>query len=105
MTKESNPEFDEQRLNEDKEAWCRIYVHVWSDLTKGVYDKEVIDKAADEHWQEVRAAIRCKSPQSNSPSRQLQSSGAYSVSKSFMNAKAKRRQYKRTASEADKVQG
>jgi hypothetical protein len=30
---------------------------------------------------------------------------AYSVSKSFVNAKAKRRQYKRTASEADKVHG
>jgi hypothetical protein len=51
MTTESNPEFDEQRLNEDKEAWCRTYVHVWSDLTKGVYDKEAIEKAADEHWQ------------------------------------------------------
>ena len=50
MTTESNPEFDEQRIDEDKEAWCRTYVHVWSDLTKGVYDKETIEKAADEHW-------------------------------------------------------
>jgi hypothetical protein len=51
MTTESNPEFDGQRLNEDKEAWCRTYVRVWSDLTKGGYDKEAIEKAADEHWQ------------------------------------------------------
>jgi hypothetical protein len=29
----------------------------------------------------------------------------YSIPKSFVNAKAKRRQYKRTASEADKVHG
>jgi hypothetical protein len=31
--------------------------------------------------------------------------GCHSISTSFVNAKAKRRQYKRTASEADKVHG
>lgn len=51
MTTESNPEFDEKRLNEAKEAWCRTYIRVWSDLSKGVYDEEAVDKAAEEHWQ------------------------------------------------------
>ncbi|SFC25002.1 hypothetical protein SAMN05216344_11260 [Polaromonas sp. OV174] len=51
MTKESNPEFDEKRFKEDRAAWCRTYVHVWSDLSGGVYDKEAIENAADEHWQ------------------------------------------------------
>ena len=51
MTTESNPEFDEQRFNENKEAWCRTYVQVWSDLSKGVYDQEAVENAADEHWQ------------------------------------------------------
>ena len=51
MATEINPEFDEKRLNEAREAWCRAYVHVWSDLSKGVYDKQAIEKAADEHWQ------------------------------------------------------
>ena len=37
--------------------------------------------------------------------RLLQVSTAHSISTSFVNAKAKRRQYKRTASEADKVHG
>lgn len=51
MTTESNPEFDEKRFKEDRATWCRTYVHVWSDLSGGVYDKEAIEKAADEHWQ------------------------------------------------------
>jgi hypothetical protein len=51
MTTESNPEFDEKQLNEAREAWCQTYVRVWSDLSKGVYDKEAVEKAADEHWQ------------------------------------------------------
>jgi hypothetical protein len=57
MIKKPNPEFDEQRLNEDREVWCRTYARVWSDLSKGVYDKDAVEKAADEHWQ--------KSPSSN----------------------------------------
>ena len=57
MTTESNPEFDEKRFNEAKEAWRQTYVRVWSDLSKGVYDKEAVEKAADEHWQ--------RSPQSD----------------------------------------
>ena len=51
MTIQPNPEFDEKRFNEAREAWCQTYVQVWSDLSKGVYDKEAIEKAADEHWQ------------------------------------------------------
>ena len=51
MTKEPNPEFDEKRFNDAHEDWCRKYVHVWSDLTQGVFDREAIEKAADEHWQ------------------------------------------------------
>jgi hypothetical protein len=51
MTAESNPELDEKRLEEAREVWCRTYVHVWSDLSKGVYDREAVEKAADEHWQ------------------------------------------------------
>jgi hypothetical protein len=51
MTIEPNPELDEKRLEEAREVWCRTYVHVWSDLSKGVYDKEAVEKAADEHWQ------------------------------------------------------
>lgn len=57
MTTESNPEFDEKQLNEAREAWCQTYVRVWSDLSKGVYDKKAIEEAADEHWQ--------RSPQSD----------------------------------------
>lgn len=51
MTTESNLEFDEKRFNNAREVWCRTYVQVWSDLSKGVYDKEAVEKAADEHWQ------------------------------------------------------
>ena len=51
MTTELNPEFDEKRVNEEREEWCRKYVHVWSDLSKGVFDREAVEKAADEHWQ------------------------------------------------------
>lgn len=51
MTAEPNPELDEKRLDEAREVWCRTYVHVWSDLSRGVYDKEAVEKAADEHWQ------------------------------------------------------
>jgi hypothetical protein len=57
VTTESNPEFDEKHLNEARQAWCQTYVRVWSDLSKGVYDKEVVGKAADGHWQ--------KSPESD----------------------------------------
>jgi hypothetical protein len=46
-----NPEFSEDKVNEARDAWCRAYVHVWADLSKGVYDKEAVQKAADEHWQ------------------------------------------------------
>ena len=51
MTAEPNLELDEKRLDEAREVWCRTYVHVWSDLSRGVYDKEAVEKAADEHWQ------------------------------------------------------
>lgn len=57
MTTESNPEFDEKRFNEARVLWCRTYMHVWSDLSGGIYDKEAIEKSADEHWQ--------RSPESN----------------------------------------
>lgn len=57
MTTELNPEFGEKRLTEDRAAWCQAYVQVWSQLSKGIYDKEAVEKAADEHWQ--------RSPQSD----------------------------------------
>ena len=57
MTTEPNPEFDEKRINEERAAWCRAYVHVWSDLSGGVFDKEAVENAAYEHWQ--------RSPQSD----------------------------------------
>ncbi|MEP6588196.1 MAG: hypothetical protein ABJA84_05510, partial [Polaromonas sp.] len=50
-TEETNPEFDAQRLSEARQAWCRTYVRVWSDLSRGVFDKDAIEQAADEHWQ------------------------------------------------------
>ncbi|MFI5446099.1 hypothetical protein [Polaromonas sp. UC242_47] len=51
MDTKLNPEFAEKKVKEDKELWCQTYVHVWSDLSKGVFNKEAIEKAADEHWQ------------------------------------------------------
>ncbi|MES2509899.1 MAG: hypothetical protein V4625_08215 [Pseudomonadota bacterium] len=51
------PELTEDKLKADREAWIAAYVHVWSDMTKGVFDKAEIEKAADEHWQ--------RSPNSN----------------------------------------
>lgn len=48
---ESSPELSEEKINEARDAWCRAYVHVWADLSKGNYDKEAVQKAADEHWQ------------------------------------------------------
>jgi hypothetical protein len=50
-TPEPNPEFSEEKINEARDAWCRTYVHVWADLSKGNYDKDAVQKAADEHWQ------------------------------------------------------
>jgi hypothetical protein len=44
-------ELSEEKVNEARDAWCRAYVHVWADLSKGHYDKDAIEKAADEHWQ------------------------------------------------------
>lgn len=51
MSTEPNPEFAEEKVQEDRKTWCETYVHVWSDLSKGVFNKEAIQKAADEHWQ------------------------------------------------------
>lgn len=48
---EPNPELSEEKINEARDAWCRTYVHVWADLSKGNYDKDAVQKAADEHWQ------------------------------------------------------
>jgi hypothetical protein len=48
---EPTPELSEENINEARDAWCRAYEHVWADLSKGVYDKEAVRKAADEHWQ------------------------------------------------------
>jgi hypothetical protein len=48
---EPNPELSEEKINEARDAWCRAYEHVWADLSKGAYDKEAVQKAADEHWQ------------------------------------------------------
>jgi len=48
---EPAPELSEENINEAHDAWCRAYEHVWADLSKGVYDKEAVQKAADEHWQ------------------------------------------------------
>ena len=57
MSIEPNPEFGEQRINEEHLAWCHAYVHVWSDLSRGVFEREAVEKAAEEHWQ--------RSPQSD----------------------------------------
>ena len=48
---EPTPELSEEKINEARDAWCRAYVHVWADLSKGNYDKEAVQKMADEHWQ------------------------------------------------------
>ena len=52
MTAELNPEFDEQRLQTDRTAWCQKHVQVWSQLSGGVYDRQAVEQAADEHWQQ-----------------------------------------------------
>jgi hypothetical protein len=57
MSTDPNPEFAEAKVKADREAWLAVYVHVWSDMTRGVFDKAAIEKAADEHWQ--------RSPNSN----------------------------------------
>ncbi len=57
MTEPLNPEFDEKRLNDDRTAWCQAYLAVWAQLSKGSYDRQAVEKAADEHWQ--------RSPQSD----------------------------------------
>lgn len=57
MSTEPNPEFAEDKVKQDRARWCQTYVHVWSDLSKGVFNKDTIEKAADEHWQ--------RSPQSD----------------------------------------
>ena len=57
MTEPLNPEFDEKRLNDDRTAWCQAYVAVWAQLSKGSYDRQAVENAADEHWQ--------RSPQSD----------------------------------------
>lgn len=48
---EPTPELAEEKINEARDAWCQAYEHVWADLSKGVYDKDAVQKAADEHWQ------------------------------------------------------
>ena len=48
---EPTPELSEESINEARDAWCKAYVHVWDDLSKGNYDKDAVQKAADEHWQ------------------------------------------------------
>lgn len=57
MFTDPTPEFAEDKVKAARAAWLAAYVHVWSDLTKGVFDKAAIEKAADEHWQ--------RSPKSN----------------------------------------
>ncbi len=51
MNTDPIPELAEDKLKADREAWIAAYVHVWSDMTKGVFEKAAIEKAADEHWQ------------------------------------------------------
>ncbi|MFS2036543.1 hypothetical protein ACEN8I_21160 [Polaromonas sp. CT11-55] len=48
---ESSPELSGEKIHEAHDAWCRAYVHVWADLSKGNYDKDAVQKMADEHWQ------------------------------------------------------
>ena len=52
-----NPEFEEKRLNDDRAAWCQAYIAVWAQLSKGSFDQQVVEEAADAHWQ--------RSPQSD----------------------------------------
>ena len=56
MTKESIPALDEKRFSDDKQAWCEAYVHVWSDLSRGVFDKAAVEKSAEEHWERSPAS-------------------------------------------------
>ena len=51
MTAELNPEFGEKRVKDERTAWCQAYVRVWAQLSKGNYNQEAVEKAADEHWQ------------------------------------------------------
>ena len=48
---EPNPELSPDKILEAKDLWCQTYEHVWADLSKGVYDRDAVQKAADEHWQ------------------------------------------------------
>ncbi len=57
MPTDHNPEFSEENIKEHRNTWCQTYVHVWSDLSKGVFDRNAVKQAADEHWQ--------RSPQSD----------------------------------------
>ena len=57
MSTDPTPELEEDKIKADREAWVTAYVHVWSDMTQGVFDRVEIEKAADEHWQ--------RSPRSN----------------------------------------
>ena len=49
--KDPTAALSEENIQADRKAWCEAYVHVWSDLSKGTFDTEAIEKAADEHWQ------------------------------------------------------
>lgn len=57
MTQDPIPEFSEDKVKADRKVWLAAYVHVWSDMTQGVFDGAEIEKIADEHWQ--------RSPNSN----------------------------------------
>ena len=57
MSTDPTPELATDKIKADREAWLAAYVHVWSDMTKGVFDRAEIEKAADDHWQ--------RSPRSN----------------------------------------
>jgi hypothetical protein len=52
MTTDPNPEFSADKVKDDREVWVKTYIHVWSDLSKGVFDKAAVQKAAEEHWEQ-----------------------------------------------------
>jgi hypothetical protein len=57
MSTDPNPEFAPDKVQAGRRDWCQAYVHVWADLSRGDFDPQAVERAADEHWQ--------RSPQSD----------------------------------------
>jgi hypothetical protein len=55
---EPTPELSEENINEARDAWCKAYVHVWADLSKGNYDKDAVQKAPTSTGSAARDPVR-----------------------------------------------